>query len=758
MLRRTTLLALAVLAGCSSKDDPSNVGSGQGFTARFELAAGGKADMVKVPFPSDLLMDGGVIKVEATAGLAELVPSEKGATILSQALAATRGFGVYGGALFALTGDAPDASKLPTGKKGDCQGKDSPVYLVDVDAGTVFDCRAAWNDDNALNKDTGTQPMLAVQAARGIVFPEKHKIVALLTNNLVGKKTKGSLAASSDFAAIRDGNRTDASAKLYQDGIDKAVAKLGIDKKSVVAAAVWTTAEASSDLVAMRAAANAQPLPALKWDAAAVAPVQPVKFTSVAPLPTGWTASLDALLGSTPKQLEGKDDPDWGDNTGVAHDALGALGVAEIDAPNFLLEKGGFGDPTHATVYRDAAGKVAVNPAKPTSKVWISVFLPKGEMPATGWPVVVFQHGMSGQRGDALTIANTFARKGWATVSIDAVAQGTRGASAVARGDKKADYKRSSATYDGPDSFTDKDSDGGNESANDLFGGLFRLAAMRDQFRQSAVDHATLYRVLASSPALDGLVLDGKTPKIDGSRVAYFGISLGGILGSLVAGIEPGHKAYILQVPGGALLSELATNSPNIYGLLNGSAALNFGFRNTQAPPWHPMVQVMQHVIDGGDPIALSPLVLAGDKPRNVLMFEAVGDEVVSNESTEALARGMGLRVLDPSVSALAELTKVTGTVTGVPRAESTGLLIQASPAEHGSNCIVRRGQRRYSLAKSVFGDPSQEPFPTLDKPISFENPYLETQDASTKFIDDAFAGKVPSVTWTKAPVAPKDN
>ncbi len=40
---------------------------------------------------------------------------------------------------------------------------------------------------------------------------------------------------------------------------------------------------------------------------------------------------------------------------------------------------------------------------------------------------------------------------------------------------------------------------------------------------------------------------------------------------------------------------------------------------------------------------------------------------------------------------------------------------------------------------------------------MEFENPYLETQDASVKFIDDAFAGKVPTVTWTKVPVAPAD-
>lgn len=759
------LLALVVAPGAAcSKDDPAPTPTGNGgFVAEFTLPVGGKADLVAVPFPSDLLLDDkGRVALAPTGGVGRIVPSANGARYLTEALAATPGFGTYGGALFALGGDAPDQSKLPTGKKGDCQGKDSPVYLVDVDAGTVLDCRAAFNDDNALNPNADTQPMLAVQTARGVVLPEKHKIVALVTSALTGKKTGQKLAASADFAAIRDGQRTDAAAALYKDGVDKAVAKLGIDRATVVGAAVYTTGAVTADLFAMRAAAAATALPTLDWTKEGVAPVSPARFSSESPLPAGFTASLDDLLGS-PKQVDGKDDPDWGDNPGIPHDALGALGVASFLAPNFLVEAPtGYSDPTHGTVFHDAAGKVTVNPARPTAKIWVSVFLPRSPAPAEGYPVVVFQHGMGGQRGDALALANTFARKGWATVSIDAVLQGTRGSSATARGDKKADYQRASAKYAGPDGFTDTSGDGGNEGPTDLFGGLFRLAALRDQFRQNAVDHATLLRLLSSSPSLEGLAVGGKAPKLDGKRVAYFGISLGGILGSLVAGIEPGHKAYVLQVPGGALLTELASNSPAIYSLLNGSAALNFGYRNCQAPPWHPMVQLMQHVVDGGDPIGVAPYAVAapvaGETPRNVLMFEVLADELVSNEATEALAKAMGLRLVDPSASLLADLTKVPGAgATGVPRPESTGLLVQLSPAQHGNHVTTRKGRRTLAAKHSLFGDPAQDPFPSLPKPLTFDNPFLETQEASVKFIEDAFAGKVPTVTWTKAPVPPSD-
>lgn len=196
--------------------------------------------------------------------------------------------------------------------------------------------------------------------------------------------------------------------------------------------------------------------------------------------------------------------------------------------------------------------------------------------------------------------------------------------------------------------------------------------------------------------------------------------------------------------------------------LVDGSTAINFGFRNCQAPPWHPMVQLMQHVLDGGDPIGLAPFAvaapLAGQKARNVLMFEAIADDVVPNESTEALARAMGLRLAEPALSALADIPRVSGVgATNVPSMGATSVLVQLSPAAHGSHVVARKGARHYALTRARFGDPSVEPFPLLPKPIEFENPYLETQDASIRFIDEAFAAKAPTLNWSRVPMAPKD-
>jgi hypothetical protein len=761
------LLLLFVLApvalplSCSSKADtapPAN-----GFVARFELPKG-SPDMLQVPFPSDLMRAAdGTITIpggDGKSGIDHLIPREKGAQFLVEALAKTRGFGVYGGAIFELDGQAPDPTKLPKGSPGDCTGKDAPIYLVDLDAGQAIECQAGWNDDNLFNPDMGTTPVLVVRTARGRVLPEGHKIAVLLTSGVVST-TGAALAETAQFGAIRDGARGDAPSKLYGDAIDAASAKIGFDKKRVVAAAVYTTGNVTEELRSARQIAGKTPVPTLKWGKDDLVPVTPSRFTATTPLPADWTATLDDLFGTPNKLGTGEDDPDWGDdNPGVPHDAIASMGVAVFDAPNFLLDlDAGYNDPAHATFFHGADGKVAINPAKTTAKIWVTFIVPKATMPTAGYPAVVFQHGMGGQRGDALTIANSFARKGWAVVSIEPVQQGTRGNDALARGDTKSDFARKTSKYAGPDGFIDKTTDGGNYGPLDLFGGLFRLAALRDQFRQSAVDHTTLLRLLQSSPSLDGLAQGSITPKIDGSKTAYIGDSLGGILGSLTAGIEPGHKAYVLNVPGGGLLVELATNSPNIYSLLNGSASLNFGYRSTQVPPHHPLVNLMQHVIDGGDPIAVAGTVL-GDakKGTNVLMIEVLADELVSNESTEALAFAMGLQAITPHGPLLTKLVETDGKgAHDVPKAGSTGVLVQQYTAQHGNNIFSKNGTREYAAKRPLFGVQGTEPFPKLATIMKFENPYLQSQAALIPFLADALDSKVPTVVWTKAPAEVKD-
>jgi hypothetical protein len=284
---------------------------------------------------------------------------------------------------------------------------------------------------------------------------------------------------------------------------------------------------------------------------------------------------------------------------------------------------------------------------------------------------------------------------------------------------------------------------------------------MRDQFKQSAIDHTTLRRILGGSPTLEGLAIGGVAPKLDGARVAYVGLSLGGMIGALTAGIEPDHAAYVLDVPGAGMFREVAPGAPKIYRLLRVACSLFFSFDRAQMPPWHPALQIFQHVMDGGDPIAvagtvMSPAAIGGvtSKPRDVLMIEVLADEWVGNRATAALARAMGVPAAKPHASELyAPLAEVDGaSVHDVPKSGATGVLVQMYPAQHYFNLCTKRGVRSYSKDGPDFSDLRSDPFPKLDGDVAFTEDYLGAQAVVLGFLGDALAGKVPAVTWTTAP------
>src|SRR3954467_13063345 len=145
----TWAFLLSSVASCSSSSSDAPPANPTGaFVARFELPSSGAPDLLEVPFPSDLQRgsDGSIAITpgtnDAPRGLNRIIPNEKAAQYVGEALARTQAFGVYGGALFELTGGAPDPSALPRGRAGDCTGAGSVAYIVDVDTGRAIECQA----------------------------------------------------------------------------------------------------------------------------------------------------------------------------------------------------------------------------------------------------------------------------------------------------------------------------------------------------------------------------------------------------------------------------------------------------------------------------------------------------------------------------------------------------------------------------------------------------------------------------------------
>lgn len=719
-----------------------------------------------VPFPNDVYLDADGTIVDALPGLEAEVPQH--AEDVAATLAKMRGFGRTSGVFFRIDrpGEAdPDLGDVAPAMVDEASLASS-VALVDLDAAAGEEprvpCRAAYQDDRPAG--SLRRPVLVVLPERGVVLHEAHRYAAVLTDGL---RADGGLPVSPSeaFVDVREGvRRDDPASALVGAAVDELVAEAGFGRNEIVAATVFTTQAGSDELGAMRQLIAGLPAPSFVWDPAEVAPMAAALFTADPQAP-GATASLDDWLGSPAKLADGTDDPAGDQATGAGHGAIAAIATGVFLSPNFLLQRPeGYSNPEHATFARDASGKPIQNPDSPTGKVWVTVALPKAPAPAAGYPVVIVQHGLGGDRGFLIALADTFAKQGWATVAIESLTFGARAVHAADVVDQKSRFPWSGAApYAGPDGFVDE-----NAGPLALFGELVSFGAARDQIRQSVLDVGALAEALAS-PALDLGPIAKAVPgaKIDGSRLAYVGDSFGSIMGALVAASDPRIRAMVLNVGGGGVLTELVSNAPYLASLLGTAGGLTFGLSRDRLGWQHPLASLLQSVVEPADPLFYAdklvrdpvPLVSPEGGVKSVVLVEALWDEIVANEGSEALAFAAGMPLAAPNVGpnagvSLSVAEPQNGEIRGVPSAGMTTVLVQASPATHGSDFYNRMGGRHYALPFVKDGAITLQ---TLPKDIPVEQPYLGLQSMAVGFFASAFAGEVPVVKGFPAPVRDYD-
>lgn len=140
------------------------------------------------------------------------------------------------------------------------------------------------------------------------------------------------------------------------------------------------------------------------------------------------------------------------------------------------------------------------------------------------------------------------------------------------------------------------------------------------------------------------------TPDIDSNNIVYQGTSMGGVLGTSFVATAPDVRQAFLQVTGVGI-SNILTHS-----ILFES----FGFENllpdvATAGEAALFIQAIQQSVDHGDAINFAHYVrnpVYGREPRGLVVQYGIGDEVVFNASSEALAELVDLplsgRVLEP--------------------------------------------------------------------------------------------------------------
>ncbi|NND90719.1 MAG: lipase [Granulosicoccus sp.] len=295
-----------------------------------------------------------------------------------------------------------------------------------------------------------------------------------------------------------------------------------------------------------------------------------------------------------------------------------------------------------------------------------------GVMPADGWPVTIFQHGITRNRTDMLAIADAKADEGRVVIAIDMPLHGLTDNTNPFHADNTP-FPERERTFDidlavnppAEGEVVDADAptsgaDGKPDGSGQYFYNLLNLANSRDNLRQAVAD---LFVLTASLPAAQG---EGFT--LNAGNLTFVGHSLGGIVGSTMLSFDNSFQAATLAMPGGGI-AQLLANSDSFGPEINdGLAAAGIA---TGSADYNTFLTVAQTLVDSGDPVNHAS-TLAQDTSTRLHLIQVIDDAVIPNfvstaplSGTDPLARLLGLpQIVDTS---------------------TTGGMVKFSAGDHGS-------------------------------------------------------------------------
>ena len=615
MLKRIPLVLMAsfaLLAGCgvnSSNPPPSN-----NFQAEFYLSSTGGFNM---PFPNDLYFSGSKDGTVNIQGLSD-------PTNYSNPLVAIN-------TLDGFSSTAPITEQF--NKPLDPKSLSGNVYVFSVTTDPTLGY--AVTGVNGLLTE-GTDYTLSVSAANPSVLEitptgtlgANASYMVVTTNGI--KDTNGdSAGASPDFTTIKNAiaNNTTPSNPLLAQAEPLFAAMLGaanqaagINPSSV--SMIWTFTTQSEGDVLQNIAKNAQP----------------GKMTL---LDTGkTTTAFDSALPGYAEVFVGKLSipyysgiPSKADPTAPLHDFWHGAGGSLLTRYNVQ--------------------------AAPTGTVTIPVIMtipdsssPYSTYPSSGWPVAIFQHGITGNRTNDLAVADSYAKAGIATIAIDLPLHGITNKSNPFYDNQLADQAPVDVTTGVAERTFNLPAPApatGIAPSGTYFINLNYLLTSRDNLREAVAD---LLHLTETLPTASFTTAGGATEKFNTLATYFSSISLGSIVGVPYLAEVPNIPNYnstikvqsaFLSEPGGKvayLLETSPTFSPEInqglaqVGLVPGTQGYDTFFQDAQT------------VVDSGDPLNYAATA-AANIPIN--MTEVVGnssnppDNVVPNWTENLLVNAMGL-------------------------------------------------------------------------------------------------------------------
>ncbi len=394
------------------------------------------------------------------------------------------------------------------------------------------------------------------------------------------------------------------------------------------------------------------------------------------------TDVLDAVVATA------SDRPHLLVSAGISTADISALlpGIADIYVG--YIEVPYYGDP------QDALGSVWVNsdfvpptaanaaplPRVPALRIPLMATLPGGASeqakPADGWPVVIYQHGVTTDRTTVLAIADAFASQGFAVVAIDLPLHGvTDPQNPFFQGPGNPSplnvFGNNERHFylDNIDAVGQPIPDGVIDDGRQIFNISNPLNA-RDHIRQAVAD---LLELTATVPLID---FDGDTlPDLDGNRIHHLSMSLGSAFSSVFLGLDATTRSATMSSPF-ATWSKILTDPEAVAfgapiraglaaaGLVQGTV----GFDN--------FVRDLQTIVDSADSANYAATATALH-PIHVL--EVLGDDRVPNGPTDFIANLWGLADVTAAAPVLFDAGGARGIVRFTSGAHSS--LLDPTPA-----------------------------------------------------------------------------
>lgn len=296
-----------------------------------------------------------------------------------------------------------------------------------------------------------------------------------------------------------------------------------------------------------------------------------------------------------------------------------------------------------------------------TNTINFVVWLPAQIEPATGYPVVIYGHGLGDNRfGGPTAMATSLNRAGFAVIAIDAVGHGFGPRSNVT-----VTTASGTSTIPAGGRGLDLNHDGNIDGTEGCLIFSPVPTALRDCLRQTALDIMQLTRAISKGIDVDG---DG-VADLDAGHIYYGGDSLGSLYGTIVNALEPQIRAAALTVGGGSVI-DLTRWSPSYRPLAAGvlrslqPTLLNKGddFDENYVLRYLPVkvnqvagaidiqnhFELLEWLQAVGDPIPYAPHLRSSTLPnvpiKPVLWQYARGDRTVPNPANTALVRAANMR------------------------------------------------------------------------------------------------------------------